>query len=60
MDRVTGDFTVKLGKTTWKLSGVYFDIPNKDADVLYDSSERALTAQEKANLPQIVEITPKS
>lgn len=60
MDRVTGDFTVKLGKTTWKLSGVHFDIPNKDADVLYDSSERALTAQEKANLPQIVEITPKS
>ncbi|KJL22790.1 hypothetical protein RL72_02181 [Microbacterium azadirachtae] len=57
-ERVTGDFTVKLGKTTWKLSGVHFDIPRADADVLYDSAERALTEQEKASLPKIVDIKP--
>lgn len=57
-DRVTGDFTVTMGKTTWKLTGVHFDIPKKDADPLYDSVARPLTDQEKANLPQVAEIKP--
>lgn len=29
-DRVTGDFTVTMSKTTWKLNDVYFDIPLHD------------------------------
>ncbi len=59
-ERVTGDFTVILGKTTWKLTGVSFDLPNKSGAVLYDSSERALTEQEKASLPPIAEISPRA
>jgi len=55
-DRVTGDFTVKIGKTTWKLTGVHFDIPA--STVLYDSGERDLTDAEKASLPKIAAITP--
>ncbi|MBS1674034.1 MAG: hypothetical protein JSS74_08735, partial [Actinobacteria bacterium] len=60
MERVTGNFTVRLGKTTWNLDGVYFDVPNPDADVLFIRDERPLTAQEKASLPHHIDITPSS
>jgi len=55
-DRVTGEFTVKIGKTTWKLTGVHFDIPV--GAVLYDTAERDLTEAEKASLPKIATIKP--
>jgi hypothetical protein len=57
-ERVTGEFTVVLGKTTWILQDVRFDIPTKDGAVLYDTSERPLTDAEKASLPPIAGITP--
>lgn len=31
MLRTTGEFTVKIGRTTWKLHGVYFDTPAPDS-----------------------------
>jgi hypothetical protein len=31
--RTTGDFVVKVGGNTWKLTGVTFDVPKPDADL---------------------------
>ncbi|MDZ4267279.1 MAG: Ig-like domain-containing protein [Mycobacterium sp.] len=33
--RYTGDFTVKLGNTTYHLRDVYFDVPDKDRAIRY-------------------------
>jgi hypothetical protein len=57
-EKVTGDFTVILGKTTWKLTGVSFTIPAENMGFLYDSYERPLTPQERATLPEDVVVTP--
>jgi len=57
-ERVTGDFTVTLGKTTWKLTGVSFDVPDMKADPLYDTSAPKLTEAEKAAMPKVAEIKP--
>jgi hypothetical protein len=57
-EKITGDFTVDLGKTTWKLTGVSFTIERKTGTVLYDSAERALTDPERAKLPGTAEMTP--
>ncbi|MDG4665866.1 Ig-like domain-containing protein [Mycobacterium sp. 236(2023)] len=35
VQRYTGDFTVKIGNTTWTLRDVYFDQPDKDRTVRY-------------------------
>ncbi|MBS1697223.1 MAG: hypothetical protein JST25_02330 [Actinobacteria bacterium] len=58
MVRVTGDFTVRLGRTTWRLAGVTVTVPDRDADVLYDAAACPLTAHERATLPQTVDIAP--
>jgi len=59
-EKVTGDFTVILGKTTWKLRGVTFTLPTKSGTVLYDSAERPLTPTERAALPEAAKIDPVS
>ncbi len=58
MQKVTGDFTVALGNTTWKLLGVSFESPDPDRVVGYNTADRDLTAKEKADLPKDVIVSP--
>ncbi len=46
--RDTGDFTVKLGNTTWKLRGVYFDTPDPNRAGMLVADHRKLTTSEYA------------
>ncbi len=41
--RDTGDFTLKLGNTTWNLGGVYFDTPDPDRSGQYVADDAKLT-----------------
>ena len=52
MLRDTGDFTIKLGNTTWILRGVYFDSPNPNGAGAYIVNSQSLDQQEQATLPQ--------
>jgi Ca2+-binding RTX toxin-like protein len=54
MLRDTGDFTLTLGNTTWRLHDVYVDSPNPKGNGAYSVNDQALTGQEQANLPQAV------
>ena len=53
MLRTTGDFTVKLGNTTWILRGVYFDTPNPDGNPSYAVDDAPLTRSEAALPPGV-------
>ena len=44
--RDTGDFTLTLGKTTWKLTDVYFDTADPKRTAMFLPDERALTPAE--------------
>ena len=44
--RDTGEFTITLSNTTWKLPGVYFDTPNPDGVGVYVKQSIPMTAQE--------------
>ncbi len=54
MVRDTGNFTIKIGKTTWILQGVYFDSRDSSKAISYDTSERAMTAAEKEKYKNLV------
>jgi hypothetical protein len=50
--RDTGDFTLTLGKTTWKLRDVYFDSPDPSRAGNFVTDDRELTPDEyKAQCP---------
>jgi hypothetical protein len=51
MLRDTGNFTIKLGNTTWNLAGVYFDSPNPKGNGAYEVDAKPLSPSEQANLP---------
>ena len=42
MEKVTGEFTVTLGNTTYKLQNVHFTIPDTKSEPQYDTTERPL------------------
>jgi hypothetical protein len=48
MRRDTGNFTMKLGNTTWNLTGVYFDSPNPNKRENWDINCDPLTPAELA------------
>ncbi len=51
MYRDTGNFTIKLGNTTWVLAGVKVDSVDASRAVLYGTGERAMTAEELQYMP---------
>jgi hypothetical protein len=60
MIRDTGDFTIKLGNTTWHLRNVYFDSPNPDGNGkwrLYSKNNNGLQ-QQTITLPTSPGSTP--
>jgi hypothetical protein len=52
MLRDTGDFTVKLGNTTWNLPGVYFDSPDPKRSGVYRIVDAPLTGEQLSRLPR--------
>jgi hypothetical protein len=46
--RTTGDFTVKLGNTTWVLHGVTFDSPDTSRPAIFEFKDRDMTDAQKA------------
>jgi hypothetical protein len=58
MLRDTGNFTIKLGNTTWNLTGVYFDSPNPNGNGAYQVDSRPLTPSERASLPAGLSVQP--
>jgi hypothetical protein len=51
MLRDTGDFTLTLGNTTWKLHDVYFDSPDPKGNGSYTVNDKPLTPPQQAQLP---------
>jgi hypothetical protein len=49
--RDTGDFTLTLGNTTWKLPGVYFDTPDPNGHANWSIHDAPITAQARAAGP---------
>ncbi len=59
MLRDTGDFTLKLGNSTWTLPDVYFDTPDPNpAKYGYHIDCTKLTPEEQATLPGRLTVTP--
>lgn len=56
----TGDFTVKVGKTTWILHDVTFTSPDKDGVAHYFRQELPLTDAEKVVLPPTMSTSSES
>ena len=53
--RYTGDFTVKLGNTTWKITGATYEVPDPTRSPAYVMQSRPMTEQEKHDLAPIVQ-----
>ncbi len=52
MFRTTGDFTLTMGNTTWRLHDVSFDTPNEHGSGAYEIDSTPLTAVQRASLPR--------
>lgn len=53
--RYTGDFTVKLGNTTWKITGATYEVPDPTRSPGYVMQSRPMTDQEKRDLAPTVQ-----
>lgn len=53
--RYTGDFTIKLGNTTWTITGARFEVPDPARVPSYAIMSRAMTDQERADLAPTVQ-----
>lgn len=58
--RYTGDFTVKLGNTTWKITGATYEVPDPTRSPSYVMQSRAMTDQEKRDLAPTVQTVTKA
>ncbi len=53
--RYTGDFTVKLGNTTWQITGATYEVPDPTRSPSYVMQGRAMTDQERRDLAPTVQ-----
>lgn len=60
MLRTTGDFTLKLGNTTWNLPGVYFDSPDPNGNGAVSANAVPLTQSQLSTLAPGVHIVKRA
>ena len=56
MLRYTGNFTVKLGNTTWNVPGVYFDTPDPGRGAFFDGEAAPIGKHARTVLPAGVSV----
>jgi hypothetical protein len=52
--RYTGDFVIKMGNTTWRITGASYDVPDPTRNPSYIMQKRAMTEDEKASMPPVM------